>query len=65
MISESRKKEWINQTQTIVESYDVQCNRLTNWEVEFIDSIEIQLSQGKELSFKQSSALRKIFDRIE
>lgn len=65
MITEKRVQDWKHQIETIIGSYDVQCLELNNWEVEFVDSIEMDLSSGKQLSFKQSSILRKIYDRIE
>ena len=65
MLSEKRVQEWKDQLQTIFESIEVCCLSPNNWEVEFLDSIELQLSQDKELSFKQSSILRKIYGRIE
>lgn len=33
---------------------------LNDWENEFIDSLSMQRSQGRDLSFKQSKVLRRI-----
>ena len=65
MINEKSVPEWKNQTEIIIESVEMCCLDLNKWEVEFVDSIELQLSQDRELSFKQSSILRKIYGRIE
>ncbi len=65
MITEKRVTEWKHQIETIVEAIEVCCLDLNNWEVEFVDSVEIYLSNGNKLSFNRSSILRKIYDRIE
>lgn len=65
MISEDRKNEWRNQIETIVSEIEISKLILSEWENDFIDSVDIQISDGKELSFKQSSILRKIYSRIE
>jgi hypothetical protein len=56
-VSEERKKEWQDQVDFILEHGE---GNLTEWETDFADSISKQLSNKKELSFKQSSVLRKI-----
>ena len=38
---------------------------LSEWESEFIDSIQIGVSQGKELSWKQQKCLLKIYKKVE
>lgn len=40
-------------------------NYLTDWEQEFIDNIQIYISHGKELSWKQQKSLLKIYKRVE
>jgi hypothetical protein len=57
VISEARKKEWNDEVAFILKYGE---GHLTEWEGDFIDSISMQLEQGRELSFKQSSVLRKI-----
>lgn len=64
MITEGTKRAWRKQLSVIMEANEVCCIELNNWESEFLDSIEIQLSNGRDLSFKQSSSLRKIYDKI-
>jgi len=36
---------------------------LSEWELEFLDSIETKLNQGKELSWKQIKCLNKIYEK--
>ena len=50
---------------TIIEAVDMCCLELTQWEIDFIDSITIQIEQGKELSWKQSKTINRIWKRIE
>lgn len=64
MITEGTKRAWRKQLSIIMEANEVGCIDLNNWESEFLDSIEIQLSNGRDLSFKQSSSLRKIYDKV-
>ena len=65
MTREELFEEWLTQIETILEAYDVQCVELTNWEVDFLESITDQLKTAGEISFKQSSALRKIYNKIK
>lgn len=48
-------KEWVNSI--VVESEE----SLTEWELNFINSIEGQLSQGRILSQKQAEILERIY----
>ena len=57
MISEARKKEWNEEIKFLLDFGE---GHLSEWEESFVDSISKQLAQDKELSFKQSSVLRKI-----
>jgi len=41
------------------------CNNLTDWERDFIDSIDIQTSNGKDTSWKQNKMLNKIYAKVE
>jgi hypothetical protein len=38
---------------------------LTQWENEFIDSVQIQTNSGKELSWKQYKCLNRIFEKVQ
>jgi len=58
-------EKWKIKKQAILDCYNSGHLDLNEWEINFIDSIDILLSNNSELSFKQSSCLSKIFDRIE
>ena len=51
------RKKW-NEMLSFILDYP---NSLNDWETGFIDSVSIQLSKEKDLSFKQSKVLRKIY----
>lgn len=58
------REKWETKLETIQDAYDVCQIELSEWEGEFIDSVSLQLAGGKDLSFKQSSCLSKIYNRI-
>ena len=60
MISEARKKEWNDQIDFVLKYGDKIVNE---WERDFISSVKKHL-QSHELSFKQSSVLRKIAMKV-
>jgi hypothetical protein len=64
-ISEQTKEGWKNKLKTIQDAYFLKgCIQLNSWEVEFVLSIEKTLQEDRELSFKQSSVLSKIYAKI-
>ena len=63
MISDETRKKWKDRLDTIIKSLDNCCVELNEWEIEFIDSIDELLSDNKDLSFKQSKCLNKIYDK--
>lgn len=63
MISEETRKKWKAKVETILKSVEAGNLELNEWETGYIDSIDEQLSKGKDLSFKQSQCLNKIFER--
>lgn len=63
-ITESMREKWKHKCEVIIESIDCNQLKLNDWEERFMDSIDDKLSKGKDLSFKQSKCLRKIFDKI-
>ena len=65
MISEETKEKWRKQLTTIAVARCSGNLTLSEWESGFIDSINTSINMDKELSFKQSSALSKIYGRIE
>lgn len=65
-LSFERQEDWKKQLNTIFEATDKGLLKLNNWEQEFIDSISKQFfKKSKPLSFKQSSSLRKIYNKVE
>jgi hypothetical protein len=59
-------EQWENQFSIIEEAIDVGELELNDWEQDFYDSVRQQFyGKGKNLSFKQSSILRKIYDKVE
>lgn len=64
MISDETKNKWKRKTNAIIEACDLGRIELNNWEEEFMDSISILVSEDMELSFKQSSTLNSIYERI-
>jgi len=54
------EKKWDDRIALMLERAD----RLNEWEVGFIDSLEIRRSEGRELTFLQSSKLNQIFNKV-
>ena len=65
MISEETKMKWHTQLNTIQHARQSNILELNEWEAGFIDSIfdAMQHNNGM-ISFKQSSVLSKIYQRI-
>lgn len=63
MISNETREKWKDKLDTIIKSLDNCCVELNKWEIEFIDSIDKLLSDNKDLSFKQSKCLNKIYEK--
>ena len=62
MISIHTKKVWDDRIAYVLEYGD---QFLSEWEREFVDSLEIRRSKGTDLTQKQSRKLTEIFRRIE
>lgn len=58
-----RHKNWVGEYMTMVEDCEKRESSLTEWEVEFIDSIRHRLEREQPLSAKQTEILEKIWDR--
>jgi len=65
MISDELRNKWNKKVNAIKEAIENKSIDLNDWEISFIDSIDIQLNSKKDISFKQSSILSKIYDKIE
>jgi hypothetical protein len=64
MISNETRLKWKNKLETIQVANDRGIIELTAWEVEFIDSIDSIINNDGDLSFKQSSCLSKIYEKV-
>lgn len=60
-ISEHTRRRWSDQVQYLLDHAE----EMTDWEVEFVDSMEELLSRGADLSMKQSFKLRQIYDDVQ
>ena len=60
-------KKWTGKISTINEASRMNCICLTEWDSEFLESIDRQLNQNgsKPLTWKQEKYLSKIYERIE
>ena len=59
-ISDETRERWKKWTAVLLEKAE----HLTDWEVEFVDSIDKWLSDGKDLTWRQSKALRELFEMM-
>lgn len=65
MISDETRDKWETKIETILEAAEVCQIELNEWETDFMESIHNQVVyQNKDLSWKQSKALNKIYERI-
>jgi hypothetical protein len=60
MISEETKNKWRDKINFCVDNQD----KLSEWEMDFIDSIDDWLSKGKDLTHKQTKVLNRIFEKV-
>ena len=63
MVSEETRKRWQERIEFLTATDAI--DRLSEWENDFVDSIQIRLSQGKDLTLNQSSKLNQIFHKVE
>ena len=61
MISEETREKWKERIGFCTEHS--RC--LNEWELSFMDSVDEWLSSGKDLTFKQSKVVNRIFHRVE
>ena len=55
----------ISKLSIIKNAVEMGCLRLNDWEIGFIDSIEIWISQEKLVTWNQSKVINRIYERIE
>ena len=58
-------QEWDDMIDEILGADEIGQIALTSWEAEFVDSVSMQRSKGRDLSAKQTSVLRRIHGKIE
>ena len=63
-VSPDTRKKWREKVETIIEANNYGCIELSEWEFGFIDSIYVSILSDKDLTFKQSSALSKIYEKV-
>ena len=65
MISDETRDKWRNKLDTILEASEIMQIELNDWEADFFNSIYSRVfSENKDLSWKQSQTLNKIYERI-
>lgn len=65
MISDETREKWKNKIETIFGASEVGQCELNEWETDFFNSIYNRvIYEDKDLSWKQSKALNKIYERI-
>ncbi len=65
MISEETREKWKNKIETILGAAEVGQCEMNDWETDFMESIHNRvIYQNQDLSWKQSQALNKIYERI-
>jgi hypothetical protein len=55
------QKEWV---EAIMSAIAHDTARISAWEMDFIESVETQLGDGRTLSEKQSEVLERIYNKI-
>lgn len=65
MITEATRRRWKRQLSAVQTAAECDMLDLSDWEVDFVESVEKLLNEDKDLSFKQSCKLGRIYDRAE
>ena len=61
MLTDATRQKWSTRTDYLIE----QQNKLTDWEIGFIEDMDRKLDSGMDLTIKQSFKLGEIFKRID
>ncbi len=61
MITDTTKQKWRTRTDWLIEQQD----KLTDWELGFIEKMDILLDREMDLTLRQSFKLGEIFKRID
>lgn len=60
MISDETRNKWKSKLKVILNHQ----NKLNDWELGFIDSIDMILNKDDDISLKQSSILTRIYEKV-
>ncbi len=60
-VTADMRKRWDHRIEFLLEYH----KHMSDWEVEFVDSLSMHRSNGENLSMKQSAKLTEVFHRIE
>ena len=63
-VSEETRKKWKDKLQTIEDALNYGCIELSKWEEEFLYSIYERVFADNDISFKQSSCLSRIYEKV-
>jgi hypothetical protein len=64
MISEETRKNWQHKIDRLFVNMEYNTDLITEWEYDFLVSINSQLNMAKDLSFKQSKTLNRIYEKM-
>ena len=65
MISDETREKWKDKIETIFGASEVGQCEMNEWETDFMETIHNQvIYQNKDLSWKQTKVLNKIYERI-
>lgn len=64
-VTDAMREKWKKQASSCVKAGEQGYVNLSEWETMFVHNMVILLSQDRDLSFKQSSALGRIYARIQ
>jgi len=64
MITEATRKKWDEKIDSIYICLTNSSINCSDWEIEFIDSIQLRREKGFDLSHKQVKVLNRIFEKI-
>ena len=65
MISDATRDKWRTKLDTVLEAHKVCQIELNDWETDFFNSIYTRVfAENKDLTWKQSQSLNKIYERI-
>ena len=64
-ISKETIEKWNNKSTSLMEALNCGLIFVSEWEEDFIASVYKQVTEGRELSMKQSLTLNKLYSKLE